>query len=78
MTVVVDPTTALPTSGLEAGSRTRPIWVEALIRAGKSLFSGGSYIGEGLDPSAEQFFTSVNEDTISSFLVENPDFLQKL
>jgi polyisoprenyl-teichoic acid--peptidoglycan teichoic acid transferase len=45
---------------------------------GKSLFNGRDYIGEGLEPSAEDFFASVNDDTISSFLVSNPDFLQKL
>ncbi|MEV8505630.1 LCP family protein [Actinoplanes sp. NPDC051475] len=45
---------------------------------GNSLFNGRSYIGEGLDPSAQDFFTSVNDDSIASFLVDNPSFLQKL
>ncbi|MEV4638740.1 LCP family protein [Actinoplanes sp. NPDC049548] len=45
---------------------------------GKSLFSGRAYIGEGLDPSAEDFFASVNTDSIASFLVDNPSFIEKL
>jgi anionic cell wall polymer biosynthesis LytR-Cps2A-Psr (LCP) family protein len=45
---------------------------------GRSLITNGRYQGEGLDPSAEDFFKSVQTDTIASFLIEHPDFLQKL
>ncbi|PRY31362.1 LCP family protein [Pseudosporangium ferrugineum] len=51
----------------------------ALVKLpGRSLFNGRQYIGEGLEPSADDFFASVNDDTIATFLVEHPDFLQKL
>jgi LCP family protein required for cell wall assembly len=45
---------------------------------GRSLITNGRYQGEALDSSAEEFFASVQSDTISSFLIEHPDFLQKL
>jgi len=45
---------------------------------GRSLITNGRYLGEELDPSAEEFFASVQRDTISSFLIDHPDFLQKL
>jgi len=45
---------------------------------GRSLITNGRYQGEALDPSAEEFFASVQSDTISSFLIDHPDFLQKL
>jgi len=45
---------------------------------GRSLITNGKYLGEGLDPSATDFFASVQNDTISSFLINHPDFLQKL
>jgi len=73
MTVVVDPTTALPTSGLEAGSRTRPIWVEALIRAGKSLFSGLIFAILGL----VIWQLLVNFSGVSSFIAKSPGDVYK-
>ena len=45
---------------------------------GKSLIVNGKYQGEELEPGAEDFFSSVHDDTISSFLINNPDFFQKL
>ncbi|MEV6596906.1 LCP family protein [Actinoplanes sp. NPDC051346] len=45
---------------------------------GSSLTSGGSYLGEQFDASAEEFFASVRNDSVASFLVDNPGFLQKL
>jgi anionic cell wall polymer biosynthesis LytR-Cps2A-Psr (LCP) family protein len=45
---------------------------------GRSLITNGDYLGEALDPSAEGFFASVQSDTVSTFLIEHPDFLQKL
>jgi LCP family protein required for cell wall assembly len=45
---------------------------------GRSIITNGKYLGEGLDPSAEDFFASVQNDTIPSFLINHPDFLQKL
>ncbi|RSM73528.1 transcriptional regulator, partial [Actinoplanes sp. ATCC 53533] len=45
---------------------------------GRSLITNGDYLGEELEPGAEDFFASVQNDTVSTFLVEHPDFLQKL
>ncbi|WP_067507795.1 LCP family protein [Actinoplanes sp. TFC3] len=45
---------------------------------GKSLFDGQQYIGEGLDPSAEDFFKAVSNDSISSFLIDHPEFMQEM
>jgi LCP family protein required for cell wall assembly len=45
---------------------------------GHSLVPNGKYQGEALEPSAEDFFASVNNDTIAPFLIDNPSFFQKL
>ncbi|MFI5931495.1 LCP family protein [Actinoplanes sp. NPDC051494] len=47
---------------------------------GKSLFVPGTkqYLGEGLEDSAGDFFASVKDDTISTFLIDHPEFLQEL
>ncbi|MFI5496679.1 LCP family protein [Actinoplanes sp. NPDC051859] len=51
----------------------------ALIKLkGGGLGEGANYQGEQLDPSSENFFTALRNDTISSFLLENPTFLQKI
>ncbi|OJF15036.1 LCP family protein [Couchioplanes caeruleus] len=39
---------------------------------------GGTYIGEALEPAADDFFASLRDGTVASFLVDNPSFLQKL
>jgi LCP family protein required for cell wall assembly len=45
---------------------------------GHGLIENGRYLGETLEPSATDFFASVNNDTIPSFLIDNPSFFQKL
>jgi hypothetical protein len=45
---------------------------------GRSVITNGDYQGEALEPSAEEFFASVQNDTVSSYLLNHPDFLQKL
>jgi LCP family protein required for cell wall assembly len=45
---------------------------------GQSIITNGRYQGEALAPTAQRFFTSVHNDKIASFLVNNPSFLQKL
>ena len=45
---------------------------------GRSLITNGDYLGEALEPGAEDFFASVQNDTVSTFLIEHPDFLQKI
>ena len=44
---------------------------------GKSLFDGGSYVGEGLDPSATEFFAAVTQDQLPTFLFEHPEYFNK-
>jgi len=41
---------------------------------GRSLFDGGNYVGEGLEPSAEDFFSAVRTDTLDSFLFQHPEY----
>jgi LCP family protein required for cell wall assembly len=41
---------------------------------GKSLFEGGKYQGEGLEPSATEFFSSVRADAVGNFLFEHPEY----
>jgi LCP family protein required for cell wall assembly len=41
---------------------------------GKSLYEGGAYLGEGLEPSATDFFTAVTEDRLPNFLFEHPEY----
>jgi polyisoprenyl-teichoic acid--peptidoglycan teichoic acid transferase len=50
----------------------------ALIRLpGESLFNGSAYLGEGLKPSAADFFAAVGRDDIGTFLFEHPEYLNK-
>jgi hypothetical protein len=44
---------------------------------GKSLFEGGAYVGEGLDPSAADFFAAVEQDRLPTFLFEHPEYFSK-
>jgi hypothetical protein len=44
---------------------------------GKSLYEGGDYLGEGLDPSADDFFAAVAEDRLPNFLFEHPEYFAK-
>jgi hypothetical protein len=41
---------------------------------GKSLYEGGDYLGEGLDPSATDFFAAVSRDSLATFLFEHPEY----
>ncbi|GAB1694107.1 hypothetical protein KRM28CT15_59100 [Krasilnikovia sp. M28-CT-15] len=48
---------------------------------GHSVFSGSGkdrdYQGEALDPTAQEFFASVRDDTITSFMVSHPEFINR-
>ena len=44
---------------------------------GGSVFDGSAYQGEALQPSATEFFASVNQDTIGDFIFQHPEYLQK-
>jgi LCP family protein required for cell wall assembly len=45
---------------------------------GRSLITNGRYLGEGLEPSAADFFTSVTDGTIAEFMIAHPDYLNKV
>jgi polyisoprenyl-teichoic acid--peptidoglycan teichoic acid transferase len=44
---------------------------------GRSVFTGGQYRGEALDPSADDFFKSVTDGTVGSFMTSHPAFINK-
>ncbi|MFI5494574.1 LCP family protein [Actinoplanes sp. NPDC051859] len=44
---------------------------------GGGLIENGAYLGEQLEPSAKDFFAALQTDSVSSFLVDNPKYLQK-
>ncbi|WP_372338808.1 LCP family protein [Actinoplanes sp. RD1] len=43
---------------------------------GGSVFNGDDYLGEGLADSADDFFEAVQKDTVTTFLLDHPEFLQ--
>jgi anionic cell wall polymer biosynthesis LytR-Cps2A-Psr (LCP) family protein len=45
---------------------------------GRSEIVNGKYRGEQLDTSADDFFTSLNDGTIAQFMMEHPDFINKV
>jgi anionic cell wall polymer biosynthesis LytR-Cps2A-Psr (LCP) family protein len=45
---------------------------------GRSEIVNGKYRGEKLDTSADDFFTSLNDGTIAQFMMEHPDFINKV
>jgi LCP family protein required for cell wall assembly len=44
---------------------------------GRSLITNGHYFGEALEPSADDFFRSVNDGTVATFVLNHPDFINK-
>jgi LCP family protein required for cell wall assembly len=44
---------------------------------GESLFDGHTYLGEGLKPSAADFFAAVGRDDVGDFLFDHPEYLNK-
>ena len=55
----------------------RPANMTTIKLPGRGLIVGGSYRGEQLDPSAEEFFRSVNDGTVANFLLSHPEFINK-
>lgn len=45
---------------------------------GRSQIVNGKYRGEKLDSSAEDFFKSINDGTIAQFMMEHPDFINRV
>jgi LCP family protein required for cell wall assembly len=44
---------------------------------GHSVFEGSAYKGEALADTADEFFATVNNGTVATFMVNHPDFLNK-
>ncbi|MEV6344916.1 LCP family protein [Actinoplanes sp. NPDC051851] len=44
---------------------------------GGGLFEGTKYLGEQLDPSAQDFFAAVRADRVPEFLLSHPEFVNK-
>ncbi|MEV6490984.1 LCP family protein [Actinoplanes sp. NPDC051633] len=55
----------------------KPANMTTIKLPGRGLMVNGSYRGEQLDPTADEFFTSVNEGTVANFLLEHPEFINK-
>jgi len=45
---------------------------------GRSLIINGRYLGEQLEPSAQDFFRSVTDGTIAEFVLAHPDYINKV
>ena len=45
---------------------------------GRSVFSGKAYKGEGLDDTATDFFTSITDGSVATFMVNHPEFINKV
>jgi hypothetical protein len=45
---------------------------------GRSVFEGKAYKGEGLDSSADEFFAAVTNGTLDSFIVNHPEYINKV
>jgi LCP family protein required for cell wall assembly len=45
---------------------------------GHSVFNGKAYKGEALDDTADGFFNSVTDGTVTTFMVEHPDYINKV
>jgi polyisoprenyl-teichoic acid--peptidoglycan teichoic acid transferase len=44
---------------------------------GRSVITGGVYRGEALDDTAEDFFASLKDGTVATFLLEHPEFINE-
>ena len=42
---------------------------------GDSIFVNGDYRGEGLAPSAKDFFSAVRQDQVQNFIFRNPEYI---
>jgi hypothetical protein len=45
---------------------------------GRTVMSGGRYRGEALQSTAEEFFASIKDGSVATFLVEHPEFINKV
>lgn len=45
---------------------------------GRSVITGGTYRGEALQSTADEFFASVRDGTVAVFLAEHPDFINNV
>jgi len=56
----------------------RPDNMTLIKLPGRSVTTNGRYQGEALQSTATDFFRSVNDGTVATFLLEHPDFINKV
>ena len=56
----------------------RPDNMTLIKLPGRSLIINGQYRGEALQSTASDFFRSINDGTVATFLLENPGFINKV
>ena len=55
----------------------RPAGMTLIKLPGRSVITGGSYRGEALQDSAQDFFASIREGTVATYLLAHPEFINK-
>ena len=55
----------------------RPDNMTLIKLPGRSVITGGQYRARRSTSTAEEFFASVNDGTVATFLLDHPDFINK-
>ncbi|MFG1602615.1 LCP family protein [Actinoplanes sp. NPDC049265] len=55
----------------------RPANMTLIKLPGRSVITNGSYKGEALDDTADEFFASIRDETVDTFLLQHPEFINK-
>ena len=56
----------------------RPDNMTLIKLPGRSVITGGQYRGEALASSADDFFDSINDGSVATYLLANPDLINKV
>ncbi len=56
----------------------RPANMTLIKLPGRSVIIGGDYRGEALQSTADEFFSSVRDGSVATFLAEHPDFINNV
>jgi polyisoprenyl-teichoic acid--peptidoglycan teichoic acid transferase len=55
----------------------RPTNMTLIKLPGRSVITNGSYQGEALQDTADQFFAAIRDETVDTFLLNHPEFINK-
>jgi polyisoprenyl-teichoic acid--peptidoglycan teichoic acid transferase len=55
----------------------RPATMTLIKLPGRSVITNGSYKGEALGSTADEFFASIRDETVATFLLNHPEFINK-